>query len=308
MAGAPALLVVRPRRWTNASPIPLSPLPLPCPSLPFQPTSYYYYSLLSSPLSTWLYSRWPSRQLSRRSRYGSTTPTRSRVNELALDGSSQRRAARRLDGVSGSPASARDVRRTEPVRPSILPLALGWVATAVAAVWSAPPPSDQPIGTPAYSPPSPILTCPPVLPSRTSHYSFLSLIAVSPASFSGSVSSQDEVVHPSSSAVHRDGSATPTLSSTSSVRTPSPANSLNQPATPSSSSSLSIHALEAALPVTGPPTPVSQFSTVSLMLEEPHAALPKALWKADSDAESCDREGCTVRFGMFTARKHHCRK
>lgn len=143
----------------------------------------------------------------------------------------------------------------------------------------------------------------------------------SPAPSTSSSVSPPDGRHPSSAAAAapRDGSSTPTLSSSSSIRSPSPANSLaygtaSTPATPGSSG-FSSHTVEVAAgaPLTAPPTPATAngsqfFSTVSLMLEEPHAALPKALWKADADADVCDRDGCNVRFGMFTARKHHCRK
>lgn len=45
-----------------------------------------------------------------------------------------------------------------------------------------------------------------------------------------------------------------------------------------------------------------------MMLQDRYAGMSKDLWKKDADAEVCDGEGCEVRFGLFTARKHHCRK
>ena len=172
-----------------------------------------------------------------------------------------------------------------------------------------------------------------VLPSLALSHALSILLAASPCpSTSSSVSPPDGHRHPPSAAgavpARRDGSSTPTVSSSSSIRSSSPANSLanghhqqHQPTTPGSSG-FSTHTVELGLPLTAPPTPAPSaagaaaagpgasqfFSTVSLMLEEPHAALPKALWKADADADVCDRDGCNVRFGMFTARKHHCRK
>ncbi|KAL7411339.1 hypothetical protein BDY24DRAFT_136344 [Mrakia frigida] len=92
--------------------------------------------------------------------------------------------------------------------------------------------------------------------------------------------------------------------SSSSIRTPSPpSNAAESNATTSSCFSPS-----------SSPSPSSSYeenagpSVVVMMLQDRYAGMSKDLWKKDADAEVCDGEECEVKFGVFTSRRHHCRK
>ncbi|CDZ97681.1 FYVE finger containing protein [Phaffia rhodozyma] len=132
----------------------------------------------------------------------------------------------------------------------------------------------------------------------------LSQVDLSRASRSGSpspsiTSSTPPLVQNSSSL-----ETTTSRSSSSSVRTPSPAYSvapsLSNPAVTGFTPSVQDSQTES--------TPSSPSAPIKLLIEERQAALPKDLWKADADAEVCDRPGCGTRFGFWKERKHHCRK
>lgn len=131
----------------------------------------------------------------------------------------------------------------------------------------------------------------------------------SPTPSSSSSPSDNRELH---SSLHLSADSSPSLSS-SSVRTPSPPSpnfARREPAVASGSSSFdnqsgfstaSTSSYNQEDESAGP-------SVVVMMLQDRYAGMSKDLWKPDGDAEVCDGEGCTTKFGLFSARKHHCRK